>query len=130
MIFIDTSALFALADVRDEFHSAAKASIEKVQISNDILLVHNYIIVETAALIQRRLSSKSSNAFLSNCFRFNIQWIDETVHKSAMVYLDSNDKSKLSFVDAVSFIVMQNTGITHYIGFDQHFEDAGFIKYL
>ena len=54
MIFVDTSALLALLDRDDEFHARAATVIRSLG-ADDALLTHEYVIVETTALAQRRL---------------------------------------------------------------------------
>ena len=55
MIFIDTAAFYALIDARDPNHGAARLTMERLRATDASLLTHEYILVETTALIQRRL---------------------------------------------------------------------------
>ena len=55
MIFLDTSAIFALADANDPNHAQALRLLAHANDNDEEILVHNYILVEAAALMQRRL---------------------------------------------------------------------------
>jgi len=55
IIFIDTSALYALLDA-DDRNNISSGEVWKYLVSCDeTLLVTNYVIVEVSALVQRRL---------------------------------------------------------------------------
>ena len=44
MIFLDTSAVLALADLRDEHHAEAVAALESLMSAGNTLLSHNYVL--------------------------------------------------------------------------------------
>jgi len=48
IVFVDTSALFALLDRDDDFHSAARSFFP--ELATRTLVTHNYVVVETIAL--------------------------------------------------------------------------------
>ncbi len=129
MIFLDTSGVIALADNTDDFHDRAVQMFESAQKSGEDIVLHNYIVVESAALLQRKLGSDSSIRFLKEASQFNIHWVDSRLHAQAVTYIDQNRTSKMSFVDVMSFLVMRSNKITNFIGFDKHFTDAGFVQY-
>ena len=55
MIFVDSSAIYALADASDDSHELAKSILAAALESGEELLTHNYVLLESTALIQRRL---------------------------------------------------------------------------
>ena len=63
MIFVDTSAIYALADRGDKNHAKAVKRFDAFVIGGEPLLIHNYIIVESFALLQHRLGRSSAAAF-------------------------------------------------------------------
>ena len=75
MIFLDTSAVLALADLRDEHHAEAVAALESLMSAGNTLLSHNYVLVESAALLQSRLGLDSALAFLSDAENFTVHWV-------------------------------------------------------
>ena len=63
MIFFDTSAALALADIEDDHHDEAVRAMTRLIAEGRALLTHSYILVESAAVLQRRLGLKSTLAF-------------------------------------------------------------------
>lgn len=129
MIFLDTSGIYALADRDDANHDEAVRLFRMALESGETMIIHNYILVESAALLQRRLGPEIMLAFLDEAKSFKRVWIDEDLHEQAVGYLRKKSISRLSLVDALSFIIMERADISHFIGFDRHFEDAGFSRY-
>ncbi len=129
MIFLDTSGIYALTDHTDTKHTEAvgmyKAAVER----DEEIIIHSYVLVESAALIQSRIGSSVSLNFLKDAETFTVIWVDRALHDSAVRYLSTQGSSRLSLVDAVSFQVMADMGITQYLGFDKHFSDAGFSQF-
>ena len=51
MIFLDTSAIYALADRDDKNHQQAIRLFQEALTNRERFIVHNYILVESAALL-------------------------------------------------------------------------------
>ena len=129
MIFLDTSAIYALADLSDKNHKAAKQTFASLLTAGEELLLHNYILVESLALIQHRLGIPQSKVFLSEAKQFRIVWIDLSLHAKAAEYFMQQGKRGVSFVDSTSFVVMRENGIKKAFAFDDDFAKAGFKIY-
>lgn len=126
MIFLDTSAIYALADKSDENHAQAKKIfIHSIEQNVDFLL-HNYIIVESAALIQNRLGATAARHFFEDAGKFSVVFIDELLHSQAYEYWVKESKRRLSFVDCASFVVMHRQRISRAFAFDDDFKRVGF----
>ena len=126
MIFLDTSAVLALADTRDSHHEKAVASLQSIVSVGEALLTHNYVLVESAALLQNRLGLESSLAFLSDAERFTIHWVSPSDHAAAVEMLAERNLRGLSLVDCMSFVVMRQYSVNTALAFDADFESAGF----
>lgn len=126
MIFIDTSAIYALAATSDPNHVKAQRLFEITLRSGDPLLSHNYVLIESFALLQRRLGLRTANAFARESERFTIEWIDAETHASAIARWVTG-KPNVSFVDHVSFGVMERLRIRQAFAFDDDFRAAGFV---
>jgi len=59
-----------------------------------------------------------------------IIWVDEALHRGAQSYLQSRLDKQYSLCDAISFLLMQEYGITEALTTDHHFEQAGFQRLL
>ena len=59
-----------------------------------------------------------------------IVWVDELLNSKAVDLLSNRPDKSWSLCDAVSFIIMNEAGLTEALTTDKHFEQAGFIKLL
>lgn len=129
MIFIDTSAFYALADRADENHKEARKLFAALTKELETLITHNYVVVESAALMQHRLGIASAMKFLTEMDHFSIAWVDQALHADSREEWQRQKRARVSFVDCVSFTLMRREGITRAFAFDKDFITAGFIFY-
>ena len=126
-IFIDTSAFFAVLDKRDRNHPAADRIWQRIITTGDVLLCHNYVLVEISALLQHRLGLEAVRTFEEDIVPLlNVLWIDDQTHRSAVSALLAASRRSLSLVDCVSFEVMRAAGIKTAFVFDSDFKAQGF----
>lgn len=122
MSFVDTSALLALVNVADEAHSEVSAVLR----GTEGLVTHNYVIVETEALVRRRLGAVASRRFLDRIDAIaEVRWIDRTLHDRAVARLEPQGR-RTSLVDEVSFAFMRDHGIETAVALDEDFVEEGF----
>lgn len=126
-LFVDTSGLISVLDRDDANHSRAAQTWQDVLTSSDALLTTNYVLVETCALVQRRLGMAAINVFHADIVPvLRIEWIDQAVHLAAMGTMLAAERKKLSLVDCVSFEIMRILGVTTAFTLDRHFKEQGF----
>ena len=126
-ILVDTSAFHAVLDRSDNNHTKAAQYWEKIINKGDVLLCHNYILVETSALILRRLGMEAIRVFEQDIIPIlRIIWITKEVHSAAVSAHIMADRRTLSLVDCISFEVMRRTGLRKAFAFDRHFRDYGY----
>ncbi|MDQ7827684.1 MAG: PIN domain-containing protein [Armatimonadota bacterium] len=124
---MDTSALYALLDRDDQVHRAAAATWAGLLRAGDPLLTHNYVLVETTALLQRRLGTAAVQALRDDLLPvLSTVWVDENVHEMALTALIAARDREVSLVDRVSFECMRRRGVRRAFAFDRHFADQGF----
>lgn len=124
---VDTSALFALLDADDENHRRARAHLQAVLADEATLLTHEYVLVETIALVQRRLGVGTLRRFLDDLLPLiDVAWVDEALHLEAREALLAADQRHVSLVDRVSFLLMRRHGVLRAFTFDSDFGVAGF----
>ena len=127
MIFLDTSAIYAMADKADPNHAEARKKFEFALESRETFLLHNYILIESAALIQSRLGLRAALLFLKDAKVFEIEWIDSILHNEALMELERVGRRGVSLVDCASFIIMRKRGLHKVLAFDPDFDNQGFI---
>ena len=128
VVFLDTSAIYALDNAADANHQRAVQWLRAAIDAGEDLLVHNYILVESSALLHRRLGWAAVSRFLREASAFQLRWVDEALHRSAAErFLKRKGRARL--VDEVSFLVMREAGAHHALAFDQDFVREGFTLY-
>lgn len=129
MIFVDTSALYALADRSDRNHDEARLRFSAALKSAEALLTHNYVLVESIALIQNRIGIAAALDLARTANNFEIEWVDAKLHQEAIRALARSPKRRISFVDQISFLVMRGRNVETALAFDRDFEREGFRGY-
>ena len=127
VIFVDTSALYALVSGEDENHARAVSFGESLLRDENVLITTNYVLVETVALTQRRFGLHEVQMLQGSLFPFlDISWIDQDLHEAALNNVLTSSRRHLSFVDFSSFATMRRLGIQQVFTFDKHFAEQGF----
>jgi len=126
VIFIDTSAIYALADRADANHPRATRLFTAALSSGERLVTHSYVLVEAMALIQHRLGLEHALTFAGDAEAFDVDWVTRATHERAVEWLQTAGRRHVSLVDAVSFVVMRTRQIEVAFAFDPHFVRAGF----
>ncbi len=125
--FIDTSALYAVLDRDDTNHDAARAIWFRLLDTAEPLLTHNYVLLESIAIIQKRLGMDAVRAFLYDVSPLvSVTWIGPETHARALSALLMTDRRGLSLTDCASFEVMRDSGTRSVFAFDSHFTEQGF----
>lgn len=127
IVFIDTSAFLAVLDADDANHDVAKTTWEKIIAAGDVLVTHNYILVETSALVSRRLGIDAVRVFERDIVPIvEIEWVTREIHDAASGAHIVAARRHLSLVDCASFEVMRRAEIRTAFAFDRHFQDSGY----
>lgn len=126
-VFVDTSAFLAMIDAEDKQHLPAAKTWKRLIESEEPLISSSYVLIETIALIQRRLGIEALRQFHEKVFPLiQVIWIAEIEHQSGMLTVLESDRRQLSLVDCTSFKIMQTRNIQSVFCFDPHFTEQGF----
>lgn len=124
-VLVDTSALYASLDRNDPDHDRARDTFANHSVHD--LTTHSYVILETDALVRRRLGLRASRVLHETIFApLDIVFVDAALHQAAVAAYLGSGKSGPSLVDCASFAVMRAHGIRAALAFDRHFAAAGF----
>lgn len=125
--FVDTSAFYAALDRAGSEHLPATALWQRAAEERPGLVTTNYVVVETTALLQRRLGTASVRAFTEGGLRVvHVEWVSRDDHAAALSALLAAGRRGLSLVDCTSFEVMRRLGVRRAFAFDPDFEAQGF----
>ena len=126
-VFADTSALLALLNAADENHVRAERAFSSLRDRQAPLVTTSLVLVETYALIGRRLGLDALRSFrLDFAPLMDVVWVDESLHEAGLDLLLARRQRRLSLVDAVSFIAMRQANLEEAFAFDPHFQQEGF----
>ena len=126
-VFGDTSAFIALLNAADENHHRAERAFATLRTRKAPILSTSYVLVETYALVGRRLGLDATRSFRTDFVPLiDVMWVDEWLHNAGLDLLLDRRKRLLSLVDAVSFVAMRQGNVDEAFAFDPHFEQEGF----
>ncbi|HYK84403.1 MAG TPA: hypothetical protein VEV19_03490 [Ktedonobacteraceae bacterium] len=132
-LFVDTSGWAYYLDQQDPLHSMFVASAQRVVIQRRRLVTTNYIITELVALLSSRYHLprqeviKVINAIKAD-IAVEVVHIEKSTDNEAWALLESRLDKEWSLVDASSFVVMKQFGMTQALTTNHHFTQAGFLK--
>jgi predicted nucleic acid-binding protein len=126
-VFIDTSAFLALLDADQPRHAASATLWRSILEQDESLITTSYVLVETYALVQRRLGIEAVRVFSRDFAPLvEIVWIEGELHNAAVAALLTTGRRQLSLVDCVSFEIMRRRSLTRAFALDADFADQGF----
>jgi len=126
-VFLDTSAILALMNPKDEMHRRGRRAFEALEAEEAALVTTPLVLVETYALVGRRLGLAAVRAFREDLAPLaEVVWVDEATFEAGLDLILARENRHLSLVDGVSFLVMRQRGLERAFAFDPHFEEEGF----
>jgi hypothetical protein len=125
VIFVDTSAWFAVFSLRDAHHSIAMATVRAFR---EQLVTTDYVADETLTLLRARQENHRAVAFGHRVI--DGQWakivhLDESDFAEAWKLFQQFHDKRWSFTDCASRVVMERLGIQRAFAFDDHFRQFG-----
>lgn len=126
-VYMDTSAILAVLDADDDNHATAGKIWTKLLHARETLMCSSYVLVESCALVQRRLGMEALRTFQEDLVPLlRVEWVEEAIHQQAMEAVLIANRKDLSLVDCASFTLMRHCGVKKAFTFDRHFSGQGF----
>ncbi|HKZ88375.1 MAG TPA: type II toxin-antitoxin system VapC family toxin [Candidatus Bathyarchaeia archaeon] len=129
MIFVDTSAWYAIEVEDDINHEKARKFLSKLSSGkHGVSVTTDYVLDETLTLLRSRRSLASATAFIGKIRKSSsvrVFWIDESLFEKALDIFRKSDRASWSFTDCASFALMRDLSIPEAFTFDNHFREAG-----
>jgi len=127
-LFADTAGLFALVVKNDYMHIRAKLNFAYFAQHRAQLVTSSFVLVETTALLQRRVGLAAVHDFQSKIIPLlEIIWVNGDWYTRAIQRLFALNKRNISLVDCLSFEIMESEELTTVFSFDKHFAENGFV---
>jgi predicted nucleic acid-binding protein len=128
-LFLDASYVIALAVPPDQHHAQALDIRSRIQSENTRLITTLAVALEIGNALSRQKYRTAASGLLealSNDNRIEVVPVgDDLYGKGVELYSSRSDKD-WSLTDCISFLVMQDRGLTDALTTDRHFEQAGF----
>lgn len=128
-VFVDSGAWIAIASAEDQYHALAIEQHRRLLTDAHPLVTTNLVVSEAYTSIRRTGGHALAMRYLQSMgtsVRLRRIYSDASLEDLAERILARYSDQRFSYVDAVSFVVMQERGITEAFAFDRHFLIAGF----
>lgn len=123
-VFVDTSALLALLDRADPRHAAVRDAFAGLRDAE--LLTHGYVVAESLAVARRRFGVDGAIALLDDILPVvEIVEVEPALHRRVQTQYRDSLPSGISFVDRVSFAVIERDALDAALATDADFRAAG-----
>ena len=134
-VFADTSGWANFFVDTEPYHAKAVMLMDRLQQKTRRVVTTNYVLSELLPLLTIRFRIQRARALKVIEVIRSVPWVeivhvDEALDAAAWQLLENRLDKAWSLVDAVSFVVMQERGITEALTTDRHFEKAEFTRLL
>lgn len=128
-VFLDTSFVIALSSITDQHHAKAIKLATQLETHQTRLVTTEAILLEIGNALSKskyRMAAIQLLESLENDPNVEIISLTKDLYFAAFRLFKQRPDKEWGLVDCVSFIVMQNRGITDALTADAHFQQAGF----
>lgn len=128
-VFLDTGYTIALSVESDEHHERAVELAEQLEAEQTRLITTRAILLETGNALSKERYRQAAIALLDALEEdpsVEIVPLSEGLFAKAFELFRNRTDKEWGLVDCVSFIVMQERGLTEALTPDKHYEQAGF----
>lgn len=128
-VFLDTAYAIALSVESDEHHERAEELAEQLEAEQTRLVTTRAILLEIGDALSKKRYRKAALELLDALEQdpqVEIVSLTEELFDQALELFRNRPDKQWGLVDCVSFIVMQERGLTEALTTDEHYEQAGF----
>ena len=127
--FLDTSYAIALSVESDEHHQLAVELAEQLEAKQSPIVTTRAVLLEIGNALSKKRYREAAGELLDALEQdpqVDIVPLTEDLYQQALGLFSSRQDKEWGMVDCVSFVVMQERGLTNALTTDEHFEQAGF----
>jgi uncharacterized protein len=128
-IFLDTSFAITLSSVTDQNHVRAVQLANQIETDKTRLVTTQAILLEIGNALSKQRHRVAAIQLLESLETdpsVEVVLFTNSLYKLAFNLFKQREDKEWGLVDCVSFIVMQDRGITDALTADTHFQQAGF----
>lgn len=126
-LFLDTFFVQALLNVRDAHHERARALLPQVEGAAEVV-VTEAVLIEIGNALSGSLRQLAA-AFIRRCYtepNMTVVSVKTPLLLRGLELYESRADKDWGFTDCISFVVMQDHGLSEAATGDRHFRQAGF----
>jgi uncharacterized protein len=128
-VFLDTSFAIALSSVTDQNHARAVELANQIESNSIRLVTTQAILLEIGNALSKQKYRAAAIQLLESLEAdpsVEVVLLTNSLYKLAFNLFKQREDKEWGLVDCISFIVMQDRGITDALTTDIHFQQAGF----
>lgn len=128
-VFLDTSFAIALSSLTDQNHVRAVELANQIETNRIRLVTTQAILLEIGNALSKQTYRTAAIQLLESLeadSTVEIVLLTKDLYKAAFSLFKQREDKEWGLVDCISFIVMQDRGITDALTADRHFHQAGF----
>ncbi len=123
-VFVDTSAFLALLDRADPRHVDVRNAF--AELTGDELVTHGYVVAESLAVVRRRFGVDGAIALVDDLLPVvDLVPVEPDLHRRVLLRYRESLPSGISFVDRVSFAIIERDAIDAALATDADFRATG-----
>jgi uncharacterized protein len=128
-VFLDTSFAIALSSITDQNHVQAVKLANQIETNKNRLVTTQAILLEIGNALSKKKYRAAAIQLLESLETdpsVKVVVLTNSLYKRAFNLFKQREDKEWGLVDCISFIVMQDRGITDVLTADNHFYQAGF----
>jgi hypothetical protein len=128
-LFLDSAFSIALAAPNDQYHAQAVSLAEHIESEDMQLITTRAVVLEIGNALAKQRYRQAAIALLEALEadpRVEIVPVSEQLCRRGFQLYHNRDDKGWGLTDCVSFVVMQEQGLTEALTPDEHFQQAGF----
>jgi len=128
-VFLDTSFAIALSSETDQNHVLAVKLANQIEADKTRLVTTQAILLEIGNSLSKQKYRAAAIQLLDSLETdpsVEVVLLINSLYRSAFNLFKQREEKEWGLVDCISFIVMQDRGITDALTTDAHFQQAGF----
>ena len=132
-VFLDTAYAITLAVESDEYHERAEALADQLEVEATRLVTTRAVLLEIGNALSKKRYRQAAVELLDALEQdpqVQIVALAEELYKQALGLFRNRPDKEWGLVDCVSFVVMQERGLTEALTTDGHFGQAGFRPFI
>ena len=128
-VFLDTSFAIALSSVTDQNHLRAVELAQQLEAEETLLVTTQAILLEIGNALSKHRYRAAAIQLLESLeadSKVEVVPLTERLYGLGFKLFREREDKEWGLVDCISFIVMQERGITEALTADNHFQQSGF----